>query len=239
MIQKRESLYTDSNARINVRAEPAPIRLAMILANSIDCDAMSALFSQHRRITIISASTDIANSMSHCRRLFPQVLLIDPKMAFDLTQRAAEEVSQGHVRHMIVLDDRLHEGRLAAVLAMPAVSYLTRQAGFAALMAAIIQGATGGERSFDHSFAKRVRRTSRGWRLEKAHDRPSVASLTARELEVMALLARGCSVRDCAKKLRLAESTIDNHKARLMKKLEIHKAAELTHLAIRDGLMAV
>ncbi|NOY28668.1 MAG: response regulator transcription factor [Planctomycetes bacterium] len=211
----------------------------MLLANSIDCDAISALFLQHRRIEIVEASANMAFSLAQCRRLFPQVLLIDPKIAFDLTRKAADEVSQGHVRHMIVLDDRLHEGRLAAVLTMPSVSYLTRQAGFAALVAAIIQGATRGERSFDLSFAKRVQRTSRGWRLEKAHDRPSVAALTARELEVMGLLARGNSVRDCAKQLRLAESTIDNHKARLMKKLQIHKAAELTHLAIRDGLMAV
>ena len=229
----------NSMGRTDVRAESSPVRLAMILANSIDCDAMTALFSQHRRIKIVEASADIAASLVTCRRLFPHVLLIDPKMAFDLTRRAADEVSQGHVRHMIVLDDRLHEGRLAAVLSMPSVSYLTRQAGFAALVAAIIQGATRGERSFDPSFAKRVRRTSRGWRLEKAHDRPSVASLTTRELEVMGLLARGNSVRDCAKKLRLAESTIDNHKARLMKKLKIHKAAELTHMAIRDGLMTV
>jgi len=239
MIQQRDCIPTDANGRDSVRSEPSPIRVAMILANSIDCDAMSALFLQHRRIEVVEASANIAFSMAQCGRLFPQVLLIDPKISFDLTQRAAEEVVQGHVRHLVVLDDRLHEGRLAAILSMPSVSYITRQVGFAALVAAIVQGATRGERSFDPSFAKRVRRTSRGWRLEKAHDRPSVASLTARELEVMGLLAQGRSVRDCAKHLRLAESTIDNHKARLMKKLEIHKAAELTHLAIRDGLIAI
>lgn len=239
MIPQKKSVYTGTNERASIRSEPAPIRLAMLLANSIDCDAMLALFLQHRRIEIVEASANVVFSLAQCRRLFPQVLLIDPKIAFDLTQQAASEVSQGHVRHMVVLDDRLHEGRLAAVLTMPSVSYVTRQAGFTALVAAIIQGATRGERSFDLSFAKRVQRTSRGWRLEKAHDRPSVASLTARELEVMGLLARGNSVRDCAKQLRLAESTIDNHKSRLMKKLKIHKAAELTRLAIRDGLMAV
>jgi len=239
MILQRKSVDADIHPRAGVSSELAPIRLAMILANAMDCDAMSALFSQHRRIEIVEASANSVFSLAQCRRLFPQVLLIDPKMAFDLTRQAADEVSQGHVRHMIVLDDRLHEGRLAAVLTMPSISYVTRQAGFAALVAAIIQGATRGERSFDLSFAKRVRRTARGWRLEKAHDRPSVASLTTREVEVMGLLARGNSVRDCAKQLRLAESTIDNHKARLMKKLEIHKAAELTRLAIRDGLMTV
>jgi DNA-binding NarL/FixJ family response regulator len=48
----------------------------------------------------------------------------------------------------------------------------------------------------------------------------------------------GRSVRDCAHQLHLSESTIDNHKTRLMKKLQIHKVTELTHVAIRDGLIA-
>ncbi len=232
MIQPR-SREVDSNAEL------PRIRLAMILANPLDCDAFSALFYQRPRIEVLQASTDIDFSLTRCRRLFPQVLLVDPEAAFDLPQRAADTVRQGHAQHTIILDRRLHEGRLAAVLSLPSTSYLTRQAGFAALVTAIIRGATRGERTFDPAFAKRVRRTSRGWRLDQAHGRPSVASLTSRELEIMELLARGRSVRECALKLKLAESTIDNHKTRLMKKLKVHKAAELTHLAIRDGIIAV
>jgi DNA-binding NarL/FixJ family response regulator len=54
---------------------------------------------------------------------------------------------------------------------------------------------------------------------------------------VMRLLAQGMSVRDCATKLKLAISTIDNHKARLMKKLNIHKASDLTRIAVREGFI--
>lgn len=239
MIQQTNCRQTAANDRGNGVTEPAPIRLSMIMANSMDCDAMLGLFSRCQQIQVIESSIDVDFSLARCRQLFPQVLLVDPKVAFDVPERAAEVVRQGNARHAIVLDDRLHEGRLASVLLLPSVSYLTRQAGISALVGAIIQGATQGERSFDPSFAKRVRRTPRGWRLEQAHDRPSVAALTTRELQVMRLLARGKSVRDCAKQLRLAESTIDNHKSRLMKKLKVHKAAELTHLAIRDGIIAV
>src|SRR4029077_6915186 len=51
------------------------------------------------------------------------------------------------------------------------------------------------------------------------------------------MLARGDTVRQCAGALGLAPSTIDNHKSRLMKKLGIHKASELTCRAVRDGLI--
>ena len=237
MIQ--QGLTPQVNGNGNGRADPAPIRLAMVMANSLDCDAMSTLLAQQQRIDVLETSTDLEFSLAQCRQLFPQVLIVDPKVAIDIPQRAGDMVRRGFVRHAIVLDDRLHEGRLAAVLPLPSVSYVTRQTGFAALVSTIVRGAIQGERSFDPAFADRVRRTPRGWRLEKAHDRPSVASLTSRELEVMELLARGHTVRDCAKQLKLAESTIDNHKARLMKKLQVHKAAELTHLAIRDGIIAV
>jgi DNA-binding NarL/FixJ family response regulator len=121
---------------------------------------------------------------------------------------------------------------------MPAVSYLTRCSGIDVLIAAVY-GAVRGERKFDPAIESRIVRTSQGWRLKQKQGLPSVSQLTNRELEVMRLLAQGQSVRDCASKLNLAESTIDNHKSRLMRKLHVHKAAELTHVAIRDGLITV
>ncbi|MCA9232175.1 MAG: response regulator transcription factor [Planctomycetales bacterium] len=238
MIQQGNYRHTN-DALSETGGGAPPVRLTMILANTVDCDAMSALFSQSGRIDVVEASTDIDFSLTRCQRLFPQVILVDPKVAFDSPRRVAEVVRLGHARHGIVLDDRLHEGRLAEVLPMNSISYLTRQAGLTAIVVAIVQGATHGKRTFDPAFASRVLRTPRGWRLEQAHGRPSVAALTSRELEVMRHLARGRTVRDCAKILKLAESTIDNHKARLMKKLEIHKAAELTHVAIRDGVISI
>ncbi len=229
-----------SGSNIDGNGGKAPeIRVVLMLANSLDCDALSMLYSGQQRIGPIETSSDIDLGMAKCRRLMPHVLVIDPSMAFDVVQRAAEAIQQSSVRHTIVLDSRLHEGRLASILKMPSMSYMTRQSGFLALFAATIRVATRGERVFDPTCADRVRRTPRGWRLEQAHGKPSVASLTSRELDVIKLLAKGHSVRDCAEQLQLAESTIDNHKSRLMKKLQVHKAAELTSVAIRDGLIMV
>jgi len=219
--------------------EAPAIRLVLLLANALDCQAISTLFSQVRRSDVLEALADFEVGLTLCCRLCPDVVIVDPKVASESLNRAAEMVRRGHARHVIVLDDRLHESRLAAVLKMPAVSYITRHAGFSTLMAATIQAGTVGRRIFDPAIADRICSTRRGLRLDQLRDRPSIASLTPRELEVMRLLAQGRSVRDCAEELQLAESTIDNHKSRLMKKLQIHKAAELTYRAIRDGLITV
>lgn len=60
--------------------------------------------------------------------------------------------------------------------------------------------------------------------------------LTPREEEIFRLLSLGCTVKEAAAILKVAPSTADNHKARLMAKLGTDKAALLTRLAIKHGV---
>jgi len=59
------------------------------------------------------------------------------------------------------------------------------------------------------------------------------SELTPREKEVVRLASLGCTVQEAAKILKLAPSTVDNHKARAMAKLGTDKAALLTRLALK------
>ncbi len=60
--------------------------------------------------------------------------------------------------------------------------------------------------------------------------------LTPRETEIVRLLSLGCTVKEVAAILRLAPSTVDNHKLRAMTKLETNKLALLTRLAIKQRI---
>jgi DNA-binding CsgD family transcriptional regulator len=62
------------------------------------------------------------------------------------------------------------------------------------------------------------------------------ARLTKREKEVVRLLTLGCTVSQAAAILKLAPSTVDNHKTRAMAKLGTNKLALLTRIAIRDRI---
>lgn len=57
--------------------------------------------------------------------------------------------------------------------------------------------------------------------------------LTEREREVVRLVSLGCTVKEAAAILKLAPSTVDNHKARAMAKLGTDKIALLTRLALK------
>ncbi len=235
----RGSTNSYANRHTNGHRSKQQARVALLLANATDCDTLSNLLSQHERIEVLAAGADVDFGLARCRRLCPQLLILDPKVSADALPCAIEMVSRLQIQHLLVLDDRLYEGRLASLLPMPAVSYLTRQAGFEALQAATLKIVSEGQRLFEPAVQERLCRTRSGLKLQKRSGRPSVAELTSRELEVMKILATGYSVRDCAEQLQLAESTIDNHKSRLMKKLDIHKTVQMTHFAIREGLIVV
>jgi DNA-binding NarL/FixJ family response regulator len=71
---------------------------------------------------------------------------------------------------------------------------------------------------------------------ERSYSRTS--PLTAREQEVVTLLAEGRTVREVAAELSLSIKTIEAHKLNLMRKLDIHNRASLVDYAVRSGLVS-
>ena len=62
------------------------------------------------------------------------------------------------------------------------------------------------------------------------------AVLSAREREVLQLLAEGLATKEIAGRLNLSAKTVESHRKAVMDKLEIRSVAELTKYAIREGL---
>ena len=67
--------------------------------------------------------------------------------------------------------------------------------------------------------------------------RPS--RLTGREVEVLRLIADGSATKQVARQLEVSVKTVDTHRRRIMKKLELDGVAELTKYAIREGLVSL
>ena len=64
-----------------------------------------------------------------------------------------------------------------------------------------------------------------------------IQSLSAREISVLRLLARGCRVRDIADEFLLSQKTISTYKIRLEQKLGVNNLAELIEIAKRNGVI--
>lgn len=66
-----------------------------------------------------------------------------------------------------------------------------------------------------------------------------VAALTARQREVLQLLAEGCSAKDIAARLGISTRTVEFHKYQMMDTLGARSNAELVHFAIKHGLVGL
>lgn len=88
--------------------------------------------------------------------------------------------------------------------------------------------------AIETAFARERHR--RDMRARELADRSIIASLTAREREVAALLATGAQNLDIADKLGISPRTVEIHKARCMEKLQARSIVDIVRLADRAGL---
>jgi DNA-binding NarL/FixJ family response regulator len=63
--------------------------------------------------------------------------------------------------------------------------------------------------------------------------------LTARQREVLQLIAEGHSTKEIARRLDLSIKTVESHRSQLMKQLDIHEIAGLVRYALRAGLVSM
>lgn len=221
---------------VTPRTEP----IGLALANSFDNEAIGLWLRDCGGFANVATmpSQDVAGRCKKLRRRF-DVLILDATSPEAAAPIVRELCDGSFANHVLLLDDRPRDARIAAVLTMSKVSYLSREAGPEEFLDTLSDVLKTQSRVFDPSVVKRIRRTRQGLKLAASKRGVSIAQLSERERQVMRRLAAGATVRQAAEELGLAPSTVDNHRTRLMKKLGVHKATELTRRAFRDGLLHV
>lgn len=73
----------------------------------------------------------------------------------------------------------------------------------------------------------------------KTDEHPALSVLSPREREVLQLIAEGKTVKEMARTLNLSAKTVETHRQRIMRRLDVHSVAELTKYAIREGLTSL
>jgi DNA-binding NarL/FixJ family response regulator len=66
-----------------------------------------------------------------------------------------------------------------------------------------------------------------------------VASLTMRQREILQLFAEGHSAKEIASTLEISARTVEFHKYQMMETLGLHNSTELTHFAIKHGIVTI
>lgn len=132
----------------------------------------------------------------------------------------------------IVLSMHTNNEYVAAALQAGACGYLNKNASAEELLQAL-QSAREGEHYLHPSIAGSVVEMLRG---SEALANP-LDVLSARQREVLKLLAEGSTTREIAEKLSVSAKTVETHRAQLMERLDVHTIPDLVRFAIRHGLV--
>lgn len=211
------------------------LRLLIVDDQCLFREGLRALFSQSPDIEAMAVAPEEAAQRSgrFCAHAAVIGLATPLRRAFAI---AEEMTAQCPAPRLLFLDEQIRPVNLAAALQAGADGYWTKYASFDELTAAVRRVAAG-KPSFCPATRLYLVAGPAGSSVRINSKRTVTADITPRETEVLGLLVEGLSVKECALRMKLSPSTIDNHKSRLMKKLGIHKTTGLVRFAVREGLV--
>jgi DNA-binding NarL/FixJ family response regulator len=188
-------------------------------------------------IEIVAEAADGLEAVDLVDRFTTDVVLMDIRMpnldGIEATRRIAERSPSTHVLMLTTFD--LNEYVYEALRA-GASGFLLKDAPPEQLVSAI-QVVASGEALLAPSITKRV--IAEYARRPPPHEGlpPELAELTAREVDVLRLVARGCSNAEIAKELFLGETTVKTHVARILQKLNLRDRVQAVVVAYESGLV--
>lgn len=206
-------------------------------------EGLCCLLAQHDDIEIAGEAADGQAVLARCRELQPDIVLLDIGIAggsgIEVTRQVRAELPSVKV---IAHSAPPGRGILGAILHAGASGYLDRGSGTDELIDALRSVSAGRPYLCNvpaHSLIEEFSESQRASEAPPERPRKPVKVLTAREIEVLRLLAIGMRVKEIARALNISVKTVESHRQNMMDKLEIHNAIELARYALREGLASV
>jgi two-component system response regulator NreC len=213
------------------------IRILLADDHAILRRGLRALLEREPDMEVLGEAADGRETIKAVGELQPDVVVLDITMPNLNGIEAARQIqAKGGKTAIIILSMHSDEGYVLRALRAGARGYLLKDAVEGELIQAI-RAVAGGKAYFSPEVSKLlVEDYIQGMQLRGIEDRYEL--LTAREREVLQVLAEGKSTKDIARLLDLSVYTVDTHKANLMQKLSLHSMAELILFAVRRGIIA-
>lgn len=167
-----------------------------------------------------------------CRKQEPDVVLMDMNMPGIGGIEATKKIIRYNPDiKIIVLTIHTEDPFPTKVMQVGASGYLTKDACPDEMINAI-RAVNSGQRYLTPEIAQQMALSQ----FKSAEENP-FSSLSDRELQIMMMVTRGEKVPDISEQLLLSTKTINSYRYRMFEKLNISNDVELTHLAIRHGML--
>ncbi|WP_068546407.1 UvrY/SirA/GacA family response regulator transcription factor [Thalassotalea crassostreae] len=193
---------------------------------------VSRLLADAKGIEVVAEVATGEEAISYCKEQSVDVVLMDMNMPGIGGMEATKRIIRYHPDiKIIVLTVHVEEPFPTKVMQIGASGFLTKNAGPEQMVHAI-KAVKAGQRYLTPEIAQQMALSQ-----FNAPDESPFASLSERELQIMMMITRGEKVVDISKQLNLSSKTINSYRYRMFEKLSISNDVELTHLAIRYGML--
>ena len=210
------------------------IKVMVVDDHAILRDGIRALIGLHDDVEIIGEASEGKEAVEKALELEPDVVVMDiaiPGMdGLEATRRIKKKNSKIQI---LVLTQHNNKEYVLSSIKAGAAGYVPKRAMGSELVSAI-RAVHRGDSFLYPSAAAALIDDYRQQAETEPYDR-----LTAREREILTLIADGHSSRQISELLFISLKTVQGHRAKIMEKLDIHNRAELIKYAVRKGLVSI
>jgi DNA-binding NarL/FixJ family response regulator len=210
------------------------IRVVLADDHSLVRAGMRSLLGTISEVQVVGEASSGEEALELAGREHPDVVLMDIAMKGITGLEAAARIRDRHAGvRVIILSMHAGEEYVLQALRAGAVGYLLKDAATGELELAL-RSVMRGESWFSPAVSRQV---VEGY-VQRVGGEAVADVLTARQREVLRLVAGGKSTKEIAYDLNLSVKTVETHRAQIMERLGIRDVAGLVRYALRTGLVS-
>ena len=199
-------------------------------------EGIRALLSTAPDIEVIGEAADGKQAIELAEELSPDIVVMDLVMPGMAGIQAAQHLHDRHPDMKILILSMYDDDEyVCQILKSGASGYVLKRAASDDLLRAIREVDKGGSALHPTVAAKLIKDYVR--KAKSTEQRDSGSTLTARESEILKLVAEGYTNQQIADMLGLGRKTVDTHRTNIMRKLDLHNVTALVKYALKRGLI--
>lgn len=219
---------------MTTQAAVRTVRLALVDDHEIMRQGLRSVLEREPDLRVVAEAASAAEAVAAVARQLPDLVLLDLKLSTASDSEGIDLCRELTERHpglaVLVLTTFLDEHLVLRAIRAGARGYVVKDVDTSGLVRAIRDVSRGGS-AFDARSAAAVIRGL------KTPEPPASTELTAREREVLRLLAGGLSNRVIGERLFISETTAKFHVGNVLRKLGVTRRAEAVYEASKAGLI--